>query len=106
MIFLPKPGKSPYNHTNYRHISLLEIHGKIYEKIINSRLMHLLEEKSAHNDRQHGFRPQGETHTALAILNEATAAKADKHNNMLCLMSLCDIIRDIISDIIRDIIIL
>ena len=49
---IPKPGISPYNHTNYRPISRLEIHGKICEKIINSRLKHLLEEKSAHNDRQ------------------------------------------------------
>ena len=39
--------------------------------------MHLLEEQSAHNGRQHGFRPQ------RGILYETiAAAKANRHNNI------------------------
>ena len=45
--------------------------------------MHLLEEQSAHNGRQHGFRPQRGIQTALAILYETiAAAKANRHNNI------------------------
>ena len=73
IIFLPKPNKSPLSHTNYRPISLLEVPGKIVEKIINTRLTTLLEHKHLTNDNQHGFRPKRGTQTALAILYENIA---------------------------------
>ena len=73
MIFLPKPNKSPLSHINYRPISLLEVPGKIAEKIINTRLNNLLEDKQLHNDNQHGFRSNRGTQTALAILYETIA---------------------------------
>ena len=44
---------------------------------------HLLEEISAHNDRQHGFRSQRGTHTALAILYETIAAKKKQTNTTI-----------------------
>ena len=71
--FLPKPCKSPLTHVNYRPISLLEVPGKITEKIINVRLRHLLDDKRLYNDNQHGFRPNRGTQAALAVLYETIA---------------------------------
>ena len=73
MIFLPKANKSPYEHVNYRPISLLEVPAKIYEKVLNRRLLRHVEDKQLHNKRQHGFRPNRGTDTALAILHETIA---------------------------------
>ena len=53
MIFLPKANKSPYDHINYRPISLLEVPAKICEKILNRRLLRLIGDKQLHNKRQH-----------------------------------------------------
>ena len=53
--FLPKHNKSPHSHINYRPISLLEVPAKILEKIVNRRLLRMIETKGLHNDRQHGF---------------------------------------------------
>ena len=64
MIFLPKPNKSPYHRINYRPISLLEVPVKLLEKILNRRLLTLIEIKELHNNRQPGFRPVSGTHTA------------------------------------------
>ena len=73
MIFLPKPNKTPFEHINYRPISLLEVPGKIFEKLFNKRLLTLLDDRGLHNKRQHGFRPKRGTDTALAILHETVA---------------------------------
>ena len=54
MIFIPKAGKSPIDHINYRPISLLNIPGKIFEKIINNRLIQHFEINNLQNPRQHG----------------------------------------------------
>lgn len=45
MIFLPKANKSPYHHMNYRPILLLEVPAKLLEKMINRRLLTLIEIK-------------------------------------------------------------
>ena len=70
MIFLPKGKSSIHQVTNYRPISLLEIPGKILDKILNRRLQDQLTIKSKINKRQHGFRSHRGTHTALARLHE------------------------------------
>ena len=69
MIFIPKVGKSPTEHINYRPISLLNVPGKIFEKIINSRRIHHLEINDLQNPRQHGFRKNRGTDTATSILD-------------------------------------
>ena len=57
MILIPKAGESPIDHiNNYRQISLLNILGTIFEKIINNRLIQNLEINNLQNPRQHGFR--------------------------------------------------
>ena len=73
MIFIPKGNKSQYNTKKYRPISLLDIHGKQLEKILTNRLTRQLEINGHTNDRQHGFRKNRGTHTALAIFHETTS---------------------------------
>ena len=70
MIFIPKGLSSQHQVQNYRPISLLDIHGKILDKILNYRLTHLLEHSNTNNPRQHGFRKHRGTHTALATFYE------------------------------------
>ena len=42
LIFTPKQGKDPKLPENYRPITLLEVPGKILERIINDRFMYFL----------------------------------------------------------------
>ena len=73
MIFIPKSTSNQTDVTKFRPISLLDIQGKILDKILNQRLTHRLETTGMTNDRQHGFRRNRGTHTALATLNETLA---------------------------------
>lgn len=91
MIFLPKPNKSPLEHSNYRPISLLSVPGKICEKVINNRVMYHLTRNNLHNCNQHGFRPGLGTGTATATTYEAIAA--GKANGMKINIVLRDISR-------------
>lgn len=70
VIFIPKPNKSPYHVTNYRPISLLDIHGKILDRILKDRLYNRLEIDDKLNERQHGFRQFRGTNTALAVFHQ------------------------------------
>lgn len=75
---IPKPGKSPTQPTNYRPISLLEVPGKILERIINYRLRIHLENTNQYNPTQFGFRKERGTTQAIAIITEQIAQnKAD-----------------------------
>ena len=58
---------------NYRPISLLEVPGKILEKIINKRLREFLETHTIITDKQHGFRAARGTDTALTTIHETIA---------------------------------
>ena len=73
MIFLPKGNSSQYNIKNYRPISLLDIQGKLFDKILNTRFTHHIEQHNFTNTRQHGFRKHRGTHTALATFYETIA---------------------------------
>ncbi len=78
--FIPKDNKTPKNPLNYRPISLLEVPGKIFEKIILNRLTSYLIDNNTIKDRQHGFRPNKGTSTAIATTYETIAnALADKY---------------------------
>ena len=68
MILIPKPGKDPTKAENYRPISLLEIPGKIFEKIINNRITLYMENNDLFNSSQYGFRRKRGTQLALAAL--------------------------------------
>ena len=62
LILIPKEGKDATVPENYRPIALLDNIGKIFEKIINSRLRQFLEDNNLYNPQQYGFR-QGKSTT-------------------------------------------
>ncbi|XP_042880256.1 uncharacterized protein LOC122258401 [Penaeus japonicus] len=73
VTLIPKAGKPPNRPENFRPISLLEIPGKILERLINNRLQSHLENNNLLNERQYGFRQSRGTTTAIAIAYEETA---------------------------------
>ena len=79
MIFIPKSNKSQYSIQNYRPISLLDVQGKILDKIINNRLTRHLELHRLTNDRLRGFRKHRGTHTALALFHKTISNKNSKY---------------------------
>ena len=79
IIMIPKQNKQTTDPMNYRPISLLEVPGKILERIINNRLRTHLETDNIYPDTQHGFRRDRGTETALAVTTELIAeALSDK----------------------------
>ena len=80
MIYIPKALLSQHHVPNYRPISLLDTHGKVYDKIIKNRTDQHTETHNQHNTRQHGFRTARGTHTALTTLYETISNDiANKH---------------------------
>ena len=86
---IPKAKKSPHHAGNYRPISLLEVPGKMFERILNSRLKSHLEYINSYNENQFGFRSGRGTNQALAIITELIAQ--NKSNNGHCQIILRDI---------------
>lgn len=82
VILIPKPGKSPKHPANYRPITLLEVPGKIFEKIITTRFNNYLETNGKLNDNQYGFRRGRGTQVALAKLYETIAI--NQHHGHQC----------------------
>ena len=70
MTLIPKPGTSGTTIKDKRPISLLDVDGKLLDKILNRRLTTYLEENNLQNDRQHGFRRNRGTQTAILTLHE------------------------------------
>ncbi len=84
--FIPKESKDPKNPMNYRPISLLETPGKLFEKAILSRLSAFIVDHSIIKHRQHGFRPNRGTTTAIASTYETIAnSLADSHQVIVVL---------------------
>ena len=80
LVFIPKPGKSLSDPFNYRPISLLNIIGKLLEKIIAQRFLHFLEHHNILNDFQFGFRTNRSTHQALHLIsNTLNHSNTNKH---------------------------
>ena len=86
MNFLGKSGKDLSQAINYRPISLLEVPGKILERIICDRITRYLENNNLLNKDQHGFRKGRGTQTALASLYERIAITQKKKYqcNVVC----------------------
>ena len=82
MILIPKTNINLHQTKNYRPISLLDIQGKILDKILNNRLNSKLQQQGKINIRQHGFRANRGTHTAIATLNETIARDIRLGNNI------------------------
>jgi len=89
MVLIPKAGKDPPKVENYRPISLLEIPGKIFEKIINDRVKMHMENNGLFNPNQYGFRKGRGTQQAITSIYETIAISQRKRQqcNIVC----CDI---------------
>ena len=70
MTLIPKPGTAGTAVKDKRPISLLNVDGKLFDKIRNRRLTTYLEDNNLQNDRQHCFRKNRGTQTALLTLYE------------------------------------
>ena len=70
IFFISKSNTSQSNIKKYRPISLQDIQGKLFDRILNTRLTHHLDIRNIHNDWEHRFRKHRGTHTALATFYE------------------------------------
>jgi len=70
VISILKPGKDPAQPSSYRPISLLDTIGKLFEKILLTRILHEVGERGLLRDEQFGFRPSHNTSLQLARLVE------------------------------------
>ena len=70
MIFLGKNEKDTSNPFNLRPISLIEIIGKTFEKIIYARFMHYIEHHNLLTELQFGFRKNRSTQHVITMLHE------------------------------------
>lgn len=81
VIFFPKDGKPIDDISSYRPIVLLPSMGKLLEKILTTRATFHLENNGEINSKQHGFRAEHSTETALKDLltNINNLSKTYKH---------------------------
>ena len=70
MTLIAKAGTSGTAVKDKRPISLLNVDGKLLDKILNKRLYTFLEENNLQNERQHGFRRNRGTQTSILTLHE------------------------------------
>jgi len=70
VISILKPGKDPALPSSYRPINLLDTIGKLFEKIILARILHVVNERGLMRYEQFGFRPRHSTSLQLARLVE------------------------------------
>ncbi len=73
ITMIHKPGKRDTDPKNYRPISLLEVPGKILERVINLRLRGHLEDNNLYNPYQYGFRSKRSTTSAITLASEKIA---------------------------------
>ncbi len=67
-------------------MSLLEAHGKIFERFIQNRLNSFLNDNNIIHNRQHGFKPKKGTNTAITVTYETIAnAVAERKQVVLAL---------------------
>jgi len=70
VISILKPGKDPALPSSYRPISLLDTIGKLFEKILLTRILHVVNERGLMRDEQFAFRPRHSTSFQLYRLVE------------------------------------
>ena len=73
MIFILKPGKDPSNPANYRPVTLLDLLGKGFGKMLNERFVFHMESQDLYSPLQYGFRKGRGTTSSLALLYETVA---------------------------------
>jgi len=70
VISILKPGKDPALPSSYLPIKLLYTIGKLFEKILLARFLHVVNERGLLLEEQFGFRPRHSTSLQLARLVE------------------------------------
>ena len=86
IILILKPGKDPTKPGSYRPITLLEIPGKILERIINERIQGYAETNNKYHPNQYGFRKGRGTEMALMKIYEKVALNQREKGqcNLIC----------------------
>jgi hypothetical protein len=80
VIPILKPGKNPSITESYRPISLTSCLWKVLERIVNKRLVYILEESNLLPSQQYGFR-KNRSITDVLTIRENNIAEAIKKNN-------------------------
>lgn len=78
VVPIPKANKDPTQPANLRPITLVSCVGKTLERMVNRRLIQLLEALGVFGSRQHGFRSGHGVETYLADLEEELEAAMQK----------------------------
>ncbi|XP_066157699.1 uncharacterized protein [Euwallacea fornicatus] len=93
LVLIEKPSKGPNEEPTYRPICLIDVAGKVYERIICDRLNAELEGKNALSNAQHGFRKRRSTISAMKqIENHVTARTRGQYGKMdFCAMVCLDV---------------
>ena len=81
IILILKPGKDPTKAASYRPITLLEVLGKILEKLINERVYGFAERNNLFHQQQFGFRKARGTETAITKIYEKLLLTKEKKVN-------------------------
>ena len=79
VVMLPKPGKDLTKPTSYRSISLLPAMGKIFERIVASRLSTFLEKSNYFDEHKAGSRKKRSTLDQLLKLSQSFSTALKKH---------------------------
>ena len=82
MTLIPKPGTAGTGVKDKRPISLLDVDGKLLDKILNRRLVCHLDDNNLQNDRQHGFRRNRGTQTAIMTLHETISKRLGQRHKV------------------------
>jgi hypothetical protein len=82
-VTIPKPGKDPTNPFSYRPISLLNIAGKVFEKILSTRLKNFLEINNLLPPEQFGFRSERSTINPILEFHTDTTRHANLKEHTL-----------------------
>lgn len=89
VIPIPKPGKDHSQPGNYRPISLLSSIGKIFERIIHTRISCFFEENNTIPAQQFGFRAQhSTTHQLLRVTKYIKAKKSIRNSTGMVLLDI------------------
>ena len=71
MVFHKKPNSDASDPLNYRPISLIETLCKVFERIINNRLIMFCEHQNLFNEYQFGFRHSRSTQQVITIITSS-----------------------------------
>ena len=81
MIFIPKANKDTSKPANYRPITLLNLIGKAFGKLINKRFVIHLTNQNLLNPLQYGFRRGRGTASSLALMYEYISRKKNSYQH-------------------------